>query len=75
MLRSLLPFASRIIKDAVNAIPTDAAIGDRLIEICLTVLAKAVKSTKTDVDDQVFEQVSKAIRNREVDTADAYLSE
>tara|TARA_B100000029_G_scaffold333700_1_gene325870 strand:+ start:3354 stop:3578 length:225 start_codon:yes stop_codon:yes gene_type:complete len=73
MLRTLLPLASRIIKDAVDAIPTDAAIGDRLIEICLRVLAKAVKSTKTDVDDQLFEQVAKAIRNREV-KADDFVS-
>ena len=74
MLKSLLPFASQIIKDAVKSIPTDAALGDRLIEICLTVLAKAVKSTKTDVDDQLFEQVAKAIRNRE-EKAEDYISE
>ena len=74
MLKSFLPFASRIIKDAVAAIPNDAAIGDRLVEICLTVLAKAVKTTKTDVDDQLFEQVAKAIRNRE-EKADDYIAE
>ena len=73
MLKALLPFASKIIKDAVNAIPNDAAIGDRLIEIWLTVLAKAVKTTKTDVDDQLFDQVAKAIRNREV-KADDFVS-
>ena len=71
MLRTLLPLASKIIKDAVNAIPNDAEIGDRLIEICLRVLAKAVKTTKTDVDDQLFEQVAKAIRNREVKADDS----
>ena len=73
MLRTLLPLASKIIKDAVNAISNDAEIGDRLIEICLRVLAKAVKTTKTDVDDQLFEQVAKAIRNREV-KADDFVS-
>ena len=73
MLRTLLPLASKIIKDAVIAIPNDAEIGDRLIEICLRVLAKAVKTTKTDVDDQLFEQVAKAIRNREV-KADDFVS-
>ena len=73
MLRTLLPLASKIIKAAVNAIPNDAEIGDRLIEICLRVLAKAVKTTKTDVDDQLFEQVAKAIRNREV-KADDFVS-
>ena len=70
MLKALLPFASKIIKDAVNAIPDDAEIGERLIEICLRVLAKAVKTTKTDVDDKLFEQVETAIRNREVKADD-----
>ena len=70
MFKALLPLASKIIKDAVNAIPDDAAIGDRLIEICLRVLAKAVKTTKTDVDDKLFEQVATAIRNREVKADD-----
>ena len=51
----------------------DSDIGERLIEICLVVLAKAVKSTKTDIDDQLFEQVAKAIRNREIDTVDQYV--
>tara|TARA_X000000368_G_scaffold129750_1_gene102044 strand:+ start:95 stop:319 length:225 start_codon:yes stop_codon:yes gene_type:complete len=74
MLKALLPLASKIIKDAVNAIPNDAAIGDRLIEICLTVLAKAVKTTKTDVDDKLFEQVATAIRNRDVVKADDLVS-
>ena len=73
MFKALLPFASKIIKDAVNAIPNDAEIGDRLIEICLRVLAKAVKTTKTEVDDQLFEQVAKAIRNRDV-KADDFVS-
>jgi len=73
MLKSFLPFASKIIKDAVKSIPDDSDIGERLIEICLVVLAKAVKSTKTDIDDQLFEQVAKAIRNREIDTVDQYV--
>jgi|TARA_R100000781_G_C4009475_1_gene103161 hypothetical protein len=73
MFKSFLPFASKIIKDAVKSIPDDSDIGERLIEICLVVLAKAVKSTKTDIDDQLFEQVAKAIRNREVDTVDQYV--
>ena len=73
MFKSFLPFASKIIKDAVKAIPDDSDIGERLIEICLVVLAKAVKSTKTDIDDQLFEQVAKAIRNREIDTVDQYV--
>ena len=74
MLKAFLPFASKIIRDAVASIPNDAAIGDRLVEICLTVLAKAVKTTKTDVDDQLFEQVAKAIRARKTETADDFVS-
>ena len=74
MFKAFLPFASKIIRDAVASIPNDAAIGDRLVEICLTVLAKAVKTTKTDVDDQLFEQVAKAIRARKTETADDFVS-
>ena len=61
----LLTFAGSIIHKAVAKIPDDAELGDKLIEICLDILAKAVKLTKTDMDDQLLEQVSTAIRNRE----------
>ena len=40
-------------------------LGEKLIEICLVILAKAVKLTKTDMDDQLLEVVSKAIKTRE----------
>ena len=74
MLRRLLPLASRIIKDAVKHVPDDEELGERLISIALTVLAKAVKMTKTDIDDTLFDQVSKAIRNRDQKKSDEYLS-
>ena len=74
MLRRLLPLASRIIKDAVKHVPDDEELGERLINIALTVLAKAVKMTKTDIDDTLFDQVSKAIRNRDQKKSDEYLS-
>ena len=35
-----------------------------MVEICLVILAKAVK-TKTDMDDQLLEVVTKAIASRE----------
>jgi hypothetical protein len=35
-----------------------------MVEICLVILAKAVKLTKTDMDDQLLEVVSKAIEAR-----------
>lgn len=61
----LLPLASKIIMDAVSKIPENEELGEKLIEICLMILGKAVKLTKTDMDDQLLEVVSKAIRSRE----------
>ena len=65
MLSFLLPLASKVITDAVSKIPENEELGEKLIEICLVILTKAVKLTKTDMDDQLLEVVSKAIRNRE----------
>ncbi len=65
MLSFLLPFASQIIKDAVNKIPENEELGEKLIELCLFILAKAVKLTKTDMDDKLLAQVSKAIIARD----------
>ena len=65
MLSFLLPLASKVISDAVNKIPENEELGEKLVEICLIILGKAVKLTKTDMDDQLLEVVTKAIRNRE----------
>jgi len=65
MLGFLLPLASKIITDSVTKIPDNEELGEKLIEICLVILGKAVKLTKTDMNDQLLEVVSKAIRNRE----------
>tara|TARA_B100000900_G_C20303672_1_gene603250 strand:- start:220 stop:420 length:201 start_codon:yes stop_codon:yes gene_type:complete len=65
MLSILLPLASKIITDAVNKIPENEELGEKLIDICLVILGKAVKLTKTDMDDQLLEVVSKAIKARE----------
>tara|TARA_B100000925_G_scaffold47315_1_gene30807 strand:- start:1427 stop:1627 length:201 start_codon:yes stop_codon:yes gene_type:complete len=65
MLSILLPLASKIITDAVNKIPENEELGEKLIEICLVILGKAVKLTKTDMDDQLLEVVTKAIKARE----------
>ena len=65
MLSFLLPLASKIISDAVNKIPDNEELGEKMVEICLVILAKAVKLTKTDMDDQLLEVVTKAIKNRE----------
>ena len=65
MLSILLPLASRIIKDAVNKIPEYEELGEKMVEICLVILAKAVKLTKTDMDDQLLAVVEKAILTRD----------
>jgi hypothetical protein len=39
-------------------------LGEKLIDICIVILEKAVKLTKTDMDDKLLEQVKKAIEVR-----------
>ena len=65
MLSLLLPLASKIITDAVAKIPENEELGEKLIDICIVILGKAVKLTKTDMDDQLLEQVTKAMKARE----------
>ena len=65
MLSILLPIASKIIKDAVNKIPDNEELGEKLIDICLVILGKAVKLTKTEMDDQLLDVVTKAIQARD----------
>ena len=64
MLSFLLPIASKIVSDAIDKIPDDAELGEKLIDLCLLILKKAVKLTKTDADDKLFAQVEKAIKSR-----------
>jgi|TARA_B100000035_G_scaffold101369_1_gene85979 hypothetical protein len=64
MLAFLLPLASKVITDAVAKIPDNEELGEKLIEICLVILEKAVKLTKTDMDDKLLLVVSQAIRSR-----------
>ena len=64
MLAFLLPIASKVITDAVAKIPENEELGEKLIEICLVILEKAVKLTKTDMDDKLLLVVSQAIRAR-----------
>ena len=64
MFSFLLPIATKIISDAVNKIPENEELGEKLIEICLVILKKAVKLTKTDMDDKLLVQVEKAIQTR-----------
>ena len=64
MLSFLLPIATKIISDSVAKIPENEELGEKLIEICLLILSKAVKLTKTDMDDKLLEQVEAAIKAR-----------
>jgi|TARA_R100001480_G_scaffold93653_2_gene99358 hypothetical protein len=67
MLGFLLPLASKIITDAVAKIPENEELGEKLIDICIVILGKAVKLTKTEMDDQLLEVVTKAIKAREAE--------
>tara|TARA_B100001939_G_C16474486_1_gene418711 strand:- start:284 stop:487 length:204 start_codon:yes stop_codon:yes gene_type:complete len=65
MLAFLLPLASKIIKDAVAQIPENEELGEKMIEICIVILKKAVTLTKTDMDDKLLAVVEQAINKRE----------
>jgi len=65
MLAFLLPLASKIISDAVAKLPDDEELGEKLVQICLVILGKAVKLTKTDMDDKLLAVVEQAIQKRE----------
>ena len=65
MLSFLLPLASKIITDAVAKIPDNEELGEKLIDICIVILEKAVKLTKTDMDDKLLLTVIQAIKTRQ----------
>ncbi|QJT70170.1 hypothetical protein SynMITS9220M01_158 [Synechococcus phage SynMITS9220M01] len=65
MLTFLLPLAAKVIQDSIAKIPDNEELGEKLIDICLVILSKAVKLTKTDMDDQLLEVVTKAIQKRD----------
>ena len=65
MLAFLLPFAKKIVADAVSKIPDDADLGEKLVDICILVLEKAVKLAKTTADDALLEAVKSALESRE----------
>ena len=65
MLAFLLPLASKIIKDAVSNIPDNEELGEKMIEICLVILKKAVTLTKTNMDDKLLAVVEQSIKARE----------
>tara|TARA_E500000318_G_C3384378_1_gene143462 strand:- start:221 stop:415 length:195 start_codon:yes stop_codon:yes gene_type:complete len=64
MFSFLLPLAAKIISDAVNKIPDNEELGEQLINITITILNKAVKMTKTDMDDKLLLAVIEAVKTR-----------
>jgi|TARA_B100000085_G_scaffold173923_1_gene158437 hypothetical protein len=65
MLSFLMPLAYKVIDSAVAKIPDDAELGEKLIDICLLIIGKAVKLTKTEADDALFAKVEAALQTRE----------
>ena len=65
MLSFLLPFAASIVHQAVEKLPDNEQLGEKLIGICLEILEKAVKLTSTKVDDQLLATVKGALENRD----------
>ena len=64
MASFLLPLAYKIVDAAVAKIPDDAELGEKLIDLCLLIVGKAVKLTKTTADDELFAKVEEALQNR-----------
>lgn len=64
MISFLLPLAYKVVDAAIAKIPDDAELGEKLIDICLLIVRKAVKLTNTTADDELFAKVEEAIKNR-----------
>ena len=64
MTEFLLSIARKIINDAVSKLPDNAELGEKLVDIVLTILRKAVKLTKTTVDDELLHRVEEALKGR-----------
>ena len=65
MVSFLLPLAYKVVDAAIAKIPDDAELGEKLIDLCLLIVGKAVKLSKTTADDELFEKVKAAIKTRE----------
>ena len=64
MVSFLLPLAYKVVDAAVAKIPDDAELGEKLIDLCLLIVGKAVKLTRTTADDELFEKVKEALQAR-----------
>ena len=43
MTAFLLPLASKVIKDSLAKIPENEELGEKMVDICIVILGKAVK--------------------------------
>jgi hypothetical protein len=64
MLHLIISVLSYFVKWALEQIPPEADLGETLIDLCLSIIAKAVVLTETDADDKLYETVAVAIRAR-----------
>ena len=64
MVSFLLPLAYKVVDAAIAKIPDDAELGEKLIDLCLLIVGKAVKLTKTTADEELFEKVKEALQAR-----------
>ena len=64
MVSFLLPLAYKVVDAAIAKIPDDPELGEKLIDLCLLIVGKAVKLTKTTADDELFEKVKEALQSR-----------
>ena len=65
MTSFLLPLAAKIIDRALDKLPSDAELGELLLNTALHILKKAVSMTSTKVDDELYAVVEKALNNRD----------
>mgnify|MGYP005997900605 FL=1 len=64
MFSLLLPLAYKIVESAIAKIPDNEELGEKLIDLCLLIVGKAVKLTKTTADDELFAKVEEALQAR-----------
>ena len=64
MFSLLLPLAYKIVESSIAKIPDNEELGEKLIDLCLLIVGKAVKLTKTTADDELFAKVEEALQAR-----------
>ena len=64
MLSFLLPLAQKVIVDAVAKIHDNEELDEQMIKDCIVIPEKAVKWTKTDMDERLLAKVKEAIVDR-----------